>query len=164
MKSKSLKLYERWVKRDPILTKKVMSQDRCEIEPEFMCFEMYEPLSKMIPKHWTIFDIGCAFAPQCLYFKDHKRYVGVDPGELIRFMTPNTGILQSTVKEWIAEWDCPQGINFEESFAIMSYVPADEYSYFLVKTHFKNMFIYYPAGNDVKILSKNVSDLREMSK
>lgn len=147
----SLALYEAWIKLDPELTKEVMAQNYCDIEPSFMCFaDVYESLAKLIPKHWTVVDFGCAFAPQCLYFKDHEKYIGVDPGKIKRFHTENCNLYNSTIIEWLKETH-RDILNLDRSFAIMSYVPADEYSYFLVKTHFKNIFVYYPSEDPIKL-------------
>lgn len=147
----SLDLFESWMKLDPELTKEVMSQNYCDIEPSFMCFaDVYESLAKLIPKHWTVVDFGCAFAPQCLYFKDHEKYIGVDPGRMKRFYTENFSLYESTIIEWFTASQI-YALNLDRSFAILSYVPADEYSYFLVKTHFKNLFVYYPHGESIKL-------------
>lgn len=78
MKSLSLRLYQNWMKENTALTQKVMHQKNCEIDPEFMGFvDVYYHLSKIIPKHLTVIDIGCCYAPQCLYFKNHHKYIGV---------------------------------------------------------------------------------------
>ena len=148
---KSLVLYDAWIKENPKLTQEVMSQDECDIEPAFMCFaEIYFHLSQMIPKHWTIVDLGCAFAPQCFYFRDHAGYVGIDPGMRVRFRIKNTRLYSMNIKTFIGSEIC-ENMDKERTFAIMSYVPADDYSYFLAKNCFKNMFIYYPSGDPIKL-------------
>lgn len=147
--SLSIDLYNHWDAYYPELTKEVMSQDKCDIEPQFMCFcEIYYYLSKIIPKHWTVLDLGCAFAPQCWYFKDHDLYIGVDPGKFKRFKTPNAAFYQGTIKEFV-NTETARKLDKETTFGIMSYVPADDYSYFLAKTHLDNIFVYYPSADPI---------------
>ncbi len=151
MKSASVRLYERWMKHDPQMTKRVMSQEMCDIEPEFMCFaEIYEALAKIIPKHWTVIDIGCAYASQCLYFRDHASYLGIEPESVLHFCTKNTAFLRYSIMEWQKTIKADIS-DIDKVFAIMSYVPADEESYSLVKTTFKNMFLFYPSSHPIKI-------------
>jgi len=58
---------------------RVFDQAECDIEPEFLGFiTTYYYLSYLIPKHFTIIDFGCAYAPQAYYFINHKKYIGVD--------------------------------------------------------------------------------------
>src|ERR1035437_8781883 len=59
--------------------KHVMSGLMVDIGCEFLGFvDIYKNLSAIIPKHFTVIDLGCAFAPQAFFFKDHRKYVGVD--------------------------------------------------------------------------------------
>jgi hypothetical protein len=151
----SLKLYQDWKKWNPELTEQVMSQETCEIEPTFMCFaDIYFHLSKIIPKHWTIVDLGCAFASQCYYFGKHKKYIGVDAGSIKRFYIPGSEMYEMTIKKFIAQKHPISSLNLKETFAIMSYVPADDMSYLDVKMTFENLFIYYPSEEPLKLHAK----------
>lgn len=155
----SLVLYDSWMKENPSLTHEVMSQDKCDIEPAFMCFaDVYYHLSQIIPKHWTIVDLGCAFAPQCLYFKDHKKYIGVDLHEFKKFSTKNTESFQGSIRKFMADMKY-ESLNLKETFAIISYVPADSLTYMIVQTTFKNLFVYYPCGFD----GQNPKDTHEIA-
>ncbi|MDM9643838.1 hypothetical protein, partial [Rhizobium sp. S163] len=70
---------------------RVFDQQDCDIDHEFLGFtNIYLALASIIPVHWTVVDLGCAFAPQALIFKDHARYVGVDMNTKERFSAPNT--------------------------------------------------------------------------
>ena len=131
--------------------KSVFSQDMCDIEPDFLGFtDIYENLSKIIPKHFTIIDLGCGYNPQCFYFKEHKKYISVDIGKLIRFKSDNCEIYVMTIKEFIDKylWD----FDLDETFAICSYVPSCEVK--LVRENFKNVFTYYPSNKKANVISK----------
>lgn len=145
----SISLYDVWVLRYPEMTKEIMSQDGCDIGPEFMCFcDIYLHLSQIIPKHWTVLDLGCAFAPQSWFFKDHAKYIGVDPGKFKRFKTPNASFYEWTIAKFFNSKSSLK-LNKDRTFGIMSHVPADDYSYFLAKAHLSNIFIYYPSQDPI---------------
>lgn len=131
-----------------------------EIGPEFMGFiDIYRSLSEIIPKHFTVIDFGCSYAPQCFYFEDHKQYVGVDasgcylPGIKtldIRFEASNTVHYQMTIKEYIDKFR--YNTDDVQIFAICSYVPpwyggSVEH----VLKAYRNVFTYYPNGGYPKL-------------
>lgn len=124
---------------------RVFNQNMCDIDYEFLGFtEIYERLAEIVPKHWTIVDLGCAYAPQAFLFKDHKAYVGVDVFEIERFEAPNTTLHQMTIREFLerhlSEFDQ------DTTFAICSYVPPwHDDNMKLARESFKNVFTYYPA-------------------
>lgn len=129
----------------------VMSQPyvTADIDPTFLCFDhIYRPLSKMIPKHWVIIDFGCSYAAQCFYFRNHKKYVGVDNSALarIRFRSKNTIHYHMEIEKFVKTESSNYFLN--ETFAICSYVPADHQISF-VRGIFKNLFVYYPHGPKV---------------
>lgn len=137
---------------DPILH--MMPQDQldrvldaamCDIAPEFLGFtEIYLHLSEIIPTHFTVVDLGCAYAPQAWLFKDHKAYIGVTLNEIERFHAPNTTHYTMPIREFLdrhlADFDQ------DTTFAICSYVPpwCDD-NMKLARDSFKNVFTYYPA-------------------
>ena len=114
--------------------------DYCDIDGTFMGFmDVYKALSEIIPKHWTIVDFGCSYAPQCYYFRNHKGYIGVDSSTPKRFEAKNTSHLYGTIQDFInTDVDSP-------IFAICSYVPHFHAAE-LVRKNFKNCFVYYPEG------------------
>jgi len=125
---------------------RVFKQDMCDIDTEFLGFtDKYLALAGIIPKFWTIVDLGCAYSPQAFIFKDHKAYVGVDVGVRERFKAPNTTHYTMTIAQFIN--DHIGDFDPNQTFAICSYVPPwyDD-NMALARTHFKNVFTFYPAG------------------
>ncbi|CAM5421007.1 hypothetical protein ATER59S_02396 [Aquamicrobium terrae] len=126
---------------------RVFGQDMCDIDPTFLGFtDIYLALSHIIPTHWTVVDLGCAYAPQAHIFKNHKAYIGVDASDCERFSAPNTTHYRMTIAEFIEHH--AGALNLDQTFAICSYVPpwygADNLR--LARENFKNVFTYYPAG------------------
>ena len=122
----------------------VFGQEMCDIDAEFLGFmEVYESLAKLIPKHWTVIDLGCAYAPQCYYFANHKEYIGVDIADCIRFSTPNTVHFKESIEEFVTKR--AKKFDPEKTFAICSYVPPwGNDNMKIVRENFKNVFTYYP--------------------
>jgi hypothetical protein len=132
---------------------RVLAADMCDIDESFLGFVgIYERLAQIIPNHWTVIDLGCAYAPQALFFERHKKYIGVDVMTPIasRFSGSNSIHLEMTIGDFIenrlAEFDQ------NTTFAVCSYVPpwhGDNSD--LARKSFKNVFTYYPAGEISKI-------------
>jgi hypothetical protein len=128
----------------------VMNQDMCELDCTFLGFiEIYEHLSYIIPKNYTIIDFGCYLAAQGFYFQDHNKYIGVDLTELKRFTFKNTThyikSIQSFIFENLQEYD------LDETFIICSYVP-DREAKEMIRQNSKNLFIFYPSDKSHKWL------------
>ncbi|MDM9644519.1 hypothetical protein [Rhizobium sp. S163] len=125
---------------------RVFDQQDCDIDHEFLGFtSIYLALASIIPVHWTVVDLGCAFAPQALIFKDHARYVGVDMNTKERFSAPNTQHHSMPISAFLAKHLAEFDQN--TTFAICSYVPAwSDDNVGLARSSFKNVFTYYPAG------------------
>lgn len=127
-------------------SEKVFNQPNCEIEPIFIGFtDIYKALSTIIPKHFTVIDLGCCYNPQCYYFIEHKEYIAVDISDCIKWEAPNCRIFTMSIEEFIKTH--LRDFFLEETFAICSYVPewgADNGK--LVREAFKNVFVYYPHG------------------
>lgn len=112
----------------------------------FMGFtRVYKNLLDIVPKHYTIIDLGCCYAPQCYYFKDYKKYIGVDVSDEERFATPNTVHYVMSIQKFIKEVLPELHLNLKECFAICSYVPDDKATE-LARHTFPNILVYYPAG------------------
>jgi len=47
-------------------------------------------LAALIPLHFTVVDLGCAYAAQSYYFRRHWKYIGVDGWAKDRIAAPNT--------------------------------------------------------------------------
>lgn len=121
----------------------VFNQDRCDIDGEFIGFtDIYESLSKIIPVHFTVVDLGCAYNPQCYYFINHKQYIAVDDNfQLKRFKTPNCTLYNMSINDFILYH--LDNLDLDKTFAICSYVPTNRD---MIRTSFKNLFIYYPSS------------------
>lgn len=123
---------------------------KVDIDFEFIGFtDIYEALSKIIPKHWTIVDLGCAYNPQCFYFKNHKAYLAIDIPDFTikRFKTENCQILEMTIQNFIVSPEF-ENLDLRETFAICSYVPDDS-ARNLARQKFPNLYVYYPCGTYV---------------
>jgi hypothetical protein len=125
---------------------RVLNQNECDIDGEFLGFvEYYYHLSRVIPKHWTVIDLGCAYNPQCYYFSDHKKYVAVDLYANEIFKTNNCDIYKMSIQDFISEH--LGTYNTKETFAICTFVPpwhGDNSK--IVRDAFENIFVYYPSG------------------
>jgi hypothetical protein len=128
---------------------RVFGQRCCDIDTEFIGFiEIYEYLSLIIPKNFTIVDLGCAYNPQCFYFINHKKYIAVDISECEKFKTDNCEIYQKTISDFIKN-DLIT-LNLKETFAICNYVPSwGDDNMKLVRESFINVFVYYPYSEKV---------------
>lgn len=130
---------------------RVLGQDQCDIAPEFLGFTgVYLSLATIIPTHWTVVDLGCAYAPQAFIFRDHAAYIGVDISDGERFCAPNTTHYVMPIANFIEE----HGASFDQArtFAICSYVPSWHQSdnMRLARESFQNVFTYYPARDKTR--------------
>lgn len=139
---------------------RVFNQPEVDIDPYFLGFtEIYRNLSEIIPKHWTIIDLGCAFNPQCYYFAKHKKYIAVDLGKSEKFKTDNCTIFEMDIDKFISNHLLDLDLNLNETFAICSYVPT---STELIRKTFKNLFVYYPSHTKdpfYQIVAKRMGEL-----
>jgi len=130
----------------PKMAKEVMEQDMCDIDGDFLGFvDIYYHLSKIIPKDWTIIDFGCAYAPQAYYFRNHKKYIGVDVSDCKKFTFKNSEYITSSIEDY----NC---VDTTRLFAICSYVPADRDK---LRKCYRNLFVYYPSVDSPTIKKKN---------
>ena len=106
---------------------------------------VYKSLLNIVPKHFTIIDLGCCYAPQCYYFKDYKKYIGVDVDDEERFATSNATHYSVSIQKFIKDVLPELNLNLKQTFAICSYVPDDEATELARKT-FPNILVYYPNG------------------
>ena len=131
----------------------VFSQANCDIDPTFLGFiDTYEALSKLIPKYWTVIDIGCGYAAQAYYFKDHKLYLGVDPHSGITFHFDNTVIWNKTIRQTCLHMI---GMNLKEFFCIFNYVPCSQRESERIRKTFPNLYCYYPHGGSISMIVNN---------
>lgn len=128
----------------------VFSGETPDIDYEFVGFvNVYAYLSKIIPRHWTIIDLGCAYAPQCWYFRKHKRYIGVDMYNGPRFFVENTKHVIMDIRDYcrmrLFEEFC-EGVTVKPVFAICSYVSGKKEDLDFVHNYFQYSFTYYPQA------------------
>ncbi len=133
---------------------KVFHQEMCDIDGAFVGFiDIYEKLSTIIPTHFTIVDLGCAYNPQCFYFSEHKKYIAVDISNCVKFQSDNCKIYHKSIENFIKE--DTKDLNMDETFAICSFVPDwGGNNIKLARESFKNIFVYYPHGGFNSVISK----------
>lgn len=118
-----------------------------DIAPEFLGFVgIYQRLAEIIPHHWAVVDLGCAYAPQAFFFTGHKAYLGVNLGPIDeRFAASNTVHYAMSIEDFCAQH--APSMDRDRTFAICSYVPSwggDNMK--IARDSFKNVFAFYPAG------------------
>jgi len=122
------------------------TEANCEIEEDFCGFvQIYKNLAEIIPLHYSVVDLGCAYAPQSWYFRNHKEYIGVDVMTDYRFSQPNTRHVKLTISDFIG---AACDLDLDTTFAICSYVPnwhGDNGT--ITRTAFKHCFVFYPCGD-----------------
>lgn len=126
----------------------VLSQNRCDIDQTFLGFmKNYYYLSIILPKYLSIVDFGCAYAAQCIVFKDHRNYIGIDTGGIKRFRTQNCKFIEGTFKQEnqieFEERFLSLGIPTDKCFLICNYVPGDHQ---WLTNIFDKYFFYYPSN------------------
>src|SRR6185437_2983318 len=136
-------LFEILLKEYPDQVERVFSQEYCDIDETFLGFmDTYEALSKVIPKYWTILDIGCSYCAQGYYFKDHKKYIGIDRSrnEVFQFKNSEYFIMN------IALCATYYGAQDKDTFAILNYVPCTVEESLFIRQSYPNLYCYYPYG------------------
>lgn len=160
---KEIKRYEKLVK-DLLLKipkeqiKEVFEQEYCDIDYDFIGFiETYFHLSKIIPKHFDVIDLGCAYNPQCYYFTKHKSYTGVDLGilpvyqpcekkiEFKQFKSLNCKLIHKHINTFLEE----DAENYEKNttFVICNYSTQNQKILEKISKIFKNIYMFYPSTN-----------------
>lgn len=119
-----------------------------DMDKEFLGFtEAYKALAAVIPKGYTVLDLGCGYAAQCFYFRDHAGYIGVDLDETDRrFHAENTTHVMATIQDFIRNRLTDFVSDLHRVFAICNYVP-DENAQRMVRGTFPNLFVFYPSGS-----------------
>ena len=130
-----------------------------ELDYEFLGFEeVYKAVTLFVPKNRVIIDFGCGYAFQSWYFRDYRKYIGVDnditENDILR--TDNAEFYFMSIQEFIRNHVVKDtfGFNYiilsgaeaervESFFAICSYVP-DTDAQRLVRETFPHCLVYYP--------------------
>ena len=125
------------------------------VDLTFMGFTAtYKVLAGLIPRWWTVVDLGCSYAAQSYYFSEHSKYIGVDENDEQRFCPENCVHYVKKIQDYIKE-DIGE-LNLDETFAICNYVPDDEARDLVCKT-FKNVYVFYPCGSFEHFLKSKVA-------
>lgn len=111
----------------------------------------YYYLSRLIPKHWTVIDIGCAYNSQSYLFQEHARHIAVEPKWIDSdfhfeyFRAPNTELLFMTGQDFI-ENELPKlNLDLDKTFCIVNYVPSGAAN-LMARETFRNIWCFYPAS------------------
>ena len=127
-----------------------MTSQYCDIGPTFLGFvDIYDGLSNIIPRHFTVVDLGCAYAPQAFLFQDHAQYIGVDLLTDVHFSAANTTFHHMPIAQFLRYH--AGGLDLETTFAICSYVPpwgGDNAK--MAREFFPNVFTFYPANHSTE--------------
>lgn len=116
-----------------------------EADATFLGFEeVYKAVTLFVPKSKIIIDLGCSYAFQAWYFRDYKKYIGVDSYADYMLQTENAEYHHTTIQRFIQEIFPTLGISKEQVFTVCSYVP-DEEARQMVKEFFPYCLVYYPT-------------------
>lgn len=105
-----------------------------ELGPTFLCFEhVYLPVSKMVPEHFAIVDLGCYQAAQAYLFRNHERYIGVDYYDKVysghgyipplRFLPKNAIQYVMSIEDFFDSGKVDK-LDLDKTYFIMSHVPS----------------------------------------
>lgn len=107
-----------------------LSYGMSELEFDFLGFEhVYLPIAEMVPKNFTIVDLGCYQAAQAYAFENHARYFGVDYYDRLisrsfipplRFLPNNASHYVMSIEEFMEKY--LNTFDLDETYFIMSYV------------------------------------------
>ena len=127
-------------------------EDHGDVDPTFVGFiDKYRHLYNIIPRNRVIVEIGCAYAFQDYYFRNHRFYVGIDPTpKEDRFQTPNSIHHELLVQSSAYLMGLNYGVNCTEPlFAICSYCP-DNRAAKAMKEAFRDCFSFYPQQTEAQ--------------
>lgn len=133
-----------------------------ELDYTFLGFEdVYKAVTLFVPKDRIIIDFGCGYAFQSWYFKDYRKYIGVDVSPVGKDVldileTGNSEFYHMRIQDFIRNHVRKDRYGFcdiklenmecqtvENVFAICSYVPDTE-AQRLVRETFPHCLVYYP--------------------
>ena len=118
-----------------------------ELDDTFLCFEdYYEDVLNHTTPDTVILDLGCAYAPQCWYFEDYEKYIGVDLPfyDDVKFQTPNSKFYTMSIQTFIKEVLPTLDLDLNKTVAICSMVP-DKEALELVRDTFPRHYVVYPS-------------------
>lgn len=122
-----------------------------DIDPSFMGFvSIYKGLADIIPKNRIVIDLGCAYASQAYYFREHRGYIGVDVSNCPKVESWNAKYFNMTIADFL-ESDYFKSFDQGDIFGICIYVPPSHGDNLeLTRHNFNNCYTYYPSASDVE--------------
>ncbi len=137
---------------------KISQTAGAELDYTFLGFEdVYKAVTLFVPKSKVIIDLGCGYSFQSWYFKDYKKYIGVDNSVCYADVLEieNSMFYFTNIQNFIKNIFPDIGYSTDEVFAVCSYVP-DENAREMVRKFFPYCLIYYPTGGSLDFkLDKN---------
>lgn len=118
-----------------------------EMDQTFLCFEdEYEYVLENTSPNDIIIDLGCAYNPQCWYFKDYDRYIAVDLPMFddVRFDSGNVEFYIMSIQKFIKEELAKLNLDLNKVVAVCNAVPDEEARKMVVET-FPRHFVAYPS-------------------
>lgn len=118
-----------------------------EMDCTYLGFEdVYKRVLEHVPKEYTILDLGCAYACQSWFFRDHAGYIGVDGwgNDDSVIHTENSRFYFMTIQDFVRDVLPTLGVDLEKVFAVCSAVP-DWNAQALVKETFSSCLVWYPG-------------------
>ena len=123
-----------------------------EMDASFLCFDdEYEYVLANTNPSDIIIDLGCAYNPQCWYFKDYDRYIAVDLPlfDDVRFDSGNVEFYIMPIQKFIKEELPKLNLDLNNVVAICNAVPDEEARNMVMET-FPRYLVAYP-GMETKI-------------
>lgn len=122
-----------------------------ECDYTFLGFEkVYKGVTLFVPKSKIIIDLGCAYAFQSWYFRDYRKYIGVDNGVCYSDVleTKNSEFYFTSIQNFIKNVFPTLGYSLDEVFAVCSYMPDDN-AREMARDYFPHCLIYYPTRTNL---------------
>lgn len=113
----------------------------------FLGFEdIYKDVLNFAPKDKIIIDLGCGYAAQSYYFREHEKYIGVDAcgNSDTVIHTENSEFYFMSIQAFIKDVFPALAIDPTDVFAVCSCVP-DKAARELVAETFPYCRVYYPG-------------------
>lgn len=118
-----------------------------ECDCTFLGFEqIYKAVTMFVPRGKVIVDLGCVYAFQSWYFRDYRKYIGIDSGLSVKdvLQTENSEFYFVTIQHFIKNVFPALGYSLDNVFAVCSYVP-DKYARKIVRDFFPHCLVYCPT-------------------
>lgn len=140
---------------EPLQLQQCFDYEYNELEDNFLAFvEQYYALSLIIPQHFTIVDLGCYMGLQSYFFKNHKKYIGINEFGQNNTIIPklhlsNTEYFNIDIFKFLKSKTFKK-LKLETTFAICNYVPTwnekkQKNDKSIINKSFSNIFTFDPA-------------------